>query len=161
MSPLGTDGLFLVYPLSAMNITTGDCSNDSLFMTWFVEIKPEASYLFTPLDVLLDLAIKPFEFKHPDLIHPSIEIPSSPQPSMSTFMPIESNEGTMPTSSSSEKASNDPVPTPSPPLPMKATRRCKQPKGIKCGMFNLKRCSRIVGDCREFCRSIMSGIPDK
>jgi len=90
----------------------------------------------------------PVEYKYPDPIHRSIEILSSPQ---STFTDMESDERIIPepsvrtyeppmneyittfaASSSSEKASNDLVPTPLPPLSMKPNRSSKRDKGIKC-----------------------------
>jgi len=149
-SSLGADGVFFVDPFSATNTTTGEYFDDSLFATQFVQIKPEASYLLSPFDLSLDLATVPFEYKHPDPVHRSIEIPSSPQLTMSTFTPTESYERTIPEPSarkyelpmttypntfaaslSSEEASNDPVPAPSP-LPKKPARVSKQDKGIKC-----------------------------
>jgi len=149
-SSLRTDGLFFGDPFSATNTAAGEYFDDSLFTTPFVEIKPDPCHFLNPFDVSLDLATMPLEYKHPEPVHRSIDIPSSPQLTMSTFTPMESYERTIPepsvrtyehpmtaygtafaSSLSSEEVSNDPMPAPSP-VPKKPARVSKQDKGIKC-----------------------------
>lgn len=155
-SSLGTDDPFFVDPFAYTNISTGPYFDGSGFTNQFGEIKTE-QYFVTPFDDPLDLATMPFDYKHHEPIHRSMDVPSSPQLVMSTFTPMESYERTIPEPSmrtfehpmttylspyaaslSSDDTPNDPAP-PTSPLPKKPARVSKQDKGIKCDHCGIEK----------------------
>ena len=88
----------------------------------FIELRQETPFFVNPFDSY-DMSCLPFEYKHLDPIHRSIEMPASPQPlSMPTFSQIESYERTarpfqhaLPTFSSSYNSSSEDTTSDAPP----------------------------------------------
>jgi hypothetical protein len=116
----------------------------------FLEQRQEVPVLYlNPYDSFNEMPFPPFEYKHMEPIHASLEIPHSPSAiSVPMFAHTESYERTItnvnqaarpfqhtlpsfvPSYGSSDDTVNDP-PAPAP-LPKKPARAAKQDKGIKC-----------------------------